>query len=302
MEGIQKNIQEQQYKKPGAGAVIGGVLAGSTVNSLTSLSGQFVKSGIMNKTGKLNNLITADEFSQVEKAVSDTIKKSGLEAKGVGIIKATAENADEISRIMSKELDKTFLKHLPKQVKEVVGSIYSSQVTSGENAFYSSTSKKIIMPEKKLGLALFHETGHAMNANLSKFGKILQKCRPMAMLMLPIAAIALYKTKKAPGEEPKNNLDKATTFIKNNAGKLTFAAFLPTLLEEGLASLKGNKVAKQLLSPELAKKVAKTNALGFSTYLLTAVLSSLGIYLGTKVKDAIAKPEPVLLSQEHQIG
>ena len=302
MEGIQKNIQEQQYKKPGAGAVIGGVLAGSTVNSLTSLSGQFVKSGIMNKTGKLNNLITADEFSQVEKAVSDTIKKSGLEAKGVGIIKATAENADEISRIMSKELDKTFLKHLPKQVKEVVGSIYSSQVTSGENAFYSSTSKKIIMPEKKLGLALFHETGHAMNANLSKFGKILQKCRPMAMLMLPIAAIALYKTKKAPGEEPKNNLDKATTFIRNNAGKLTFAAFLPTLLEEGLASLKGNKVAKQLLSPELAKKVAKTNALGFSTYLLTAVLSSLGIYLGTKVKDAIAKPEPVLLSQEHQIG
>lgn len=302
MEGVQKNIQEQQYKKPGAGAVIGGVLAGSTVNSLTSLSGQFVKSGIMNKTGKLNNLITADEFSQVEKAVSDTIKKSGLEAKGVGIIKATAENADEISRIMSKELDKTFLKHLPKQVKEVVGSIYSSQVTSGENAFYSSASKKIIMPEKKLGLALFHETGHAMNANLSKFGKILQKCRPMAMLMLPIAAIALYKTKKAPGEEPKNNLDKATTFIKNNAGKLTFAAFLPTLLEEGLASLKGNKVAKQLLSPELAKKVAKTNALGFSTYLLTAVLSSLGIYLGTKVKDAIAKPEPVLLSQEHQIG
>lgn len=302
MEGIQKNIQEQQYKKPGAGAVIGGVLAGSTVNSLTSLSGQFVKSGIMNKIGKLNNLITADEFSQVEKAVSDTIKKSGLEAKGVGIIKATAENADEISRIMSKQLDKTFFKYLPKQVKEVVGSIYSSQVTSGENAFYSSASKKIIMPEKKLGLALFHETGHAMNANLSKFGKILQKCRPMAMLMLPIAAIALYKTKKAPEEEPKNNLDKATTFIKNNAGKLTFAAFLPTLLEEGLASLKGNKVAKQLLSPELAKKVAKTNALGFSTYLLTAVLSSLGIYLGTKVKDAIAKPEPVLLSQEHQIG
>ena len=25
------------------------------------------------------------------------------------------------------------------------------------------------MPEKELGLALFHEAGHAMNANLSKF-------------------------------------------------------------------------------------------------------------------------------------
>lgn len=28
------NTQEQQYKKPGAGAIIGGVLAGSTIDSL----------------------------------------------------------------------------------------------------------------------------------------------------------------------------------------------------------------------------------------------------------------------------
>ncbi|MBQ2611149.1 hypothetical protein IJF81_02015, partial [bacterium] len=85
-----------------------------------------------------------------------------------------------------------------------------------------------------------------MNANLSKFGKILQKCRPMALLAIPVSQIALWKTKKAPGEEPKNGLDKTTTFIKNNAGKLTFLAFLPTLLEEGLASVKGNKLAKKL--------------------------------------------------------
>lgn len=132
-----------------------------------------------------------------------------------------------------------------------------------------------------------------MNANLSKFGKILQKCRPMALLAIPVSLIALWKTKKAPGEEPKNGLDKTTTFIKNNAGKLTFLAFLPTLLEEGLASVKGNKLAKKLLNPELAKKVAKTNALGFSSYALLATLSGLGVYLGTKVKDAIASKKLV---------
>lgn len=130
-----------------------------------------------------------------------------------------------------------------------------------------------------------------MNANLSKIGKILQKNRALAMLSLPIALIALLKTKKAPNEEPKNKLDKITTFIKNNAGKLTFATFLPTIAEEGLATIKGNKLAKQLLDPELAKKVAKTNALGLSSYILLATLSAIGIHLGVKVKDAIAKPK-----------
>ena len=43
----------------------------------------------------------------------------------------------------------------------------------------------------------------------------------------------------------------------------------------------------------IARKVAKTNALGFSTYLLSATLSGLGIYLGTKVKDSIVSKKLV---------
>jgi len=276
------------YKKPSVGAIIGGVIAGSIVERLINQPYNPIGVQIMKRMGKISNSLSADEFNQVEKAVADTIKNSGLEAKGVEIIKATAENAEEISKIMSKEIDKGITKYFPKEVKELMRGIISSQMTSGGNACYAFTSKKIIMPEKELGLALFHEAGHAMNTNLSNFGKILQACRPMIILALPIGLIALWKTKKAPDEEPKNGLDKVTTFIKNNAGKLTFATFLPTLLEEGLASIKGNNFAKQLLSPELARKVAKTNALGFSTYLLMAVLNSLGIYLGIKVKDSIA--------------
>ena len=282
------NMQEEKYKNPSAGTIIGGVIAGSTVQSLTSVAHYMTSPQIINKMGKLSNTLSADEFTQVEKAVVDTIKNSGLEAKGVSIIKATAENADEITKIMEKEIDKGVLKFLPKKIKESIVGEFTSQMLAGKNACYTFASKKIIMPEKELGLALFHEAGHAMNANLSRFGKILQKCRPMTILALPISMIALLKTKKAPGEEPKNGLDKATTFVKNNAGKLTFAAFVPLILEEGLATLKGNRFAKQLLSPDLAKKVAKTNALGFSTYLLMATLSGLGIFLGTKVKDSIA--------------
>ena len=289
----QNYTQEQNYKKPGAGAIIGGAIAGSAVSKLISLPHQFIAPGILNKMVKLSSSLTKDEFNKVEQAAADAIKNTGLKDKGVEIIKATSENSEQISQIMSGEVNRGIAKFLPKNAKKFLESMFTNQMKNGHNACYTFASKKIIMPEKDLALAFFHEAGHAMNANLSKVGKALQGCRSLAILALPISMIALFKSKKAPDEKPKNNLDKATTFVKDNAGKLTFAAFLPTIIEEGLASIKGNKLAKELLSPELAKKVAKTNALGFSTYLMIASLSGIGICLGSKVKDKIASKKPI---------
>ncbi len=286
MESIKNH--GQKYQKPSTSAVIGGVILGSMVKNAAVTPHKIIAPKIADKMVTLSKSLSSDEFSKVEQAITKTVKDSGLEAKGVSIIKATAENAEEIQNALTKELDKGLIKHLPEKIKNIAGSVISTPIEMGKNACYADKCKKIIMPEKELGLAIFHEAGHAMNANLSKFGRVLQKCRPMIALSVPIAMIALLKTKKAPGEEPKNGLDKATTFVKNNAGKLTFAAFVPMLLEEGLATIKGNNYAKKLLSPDLAKKVAKTNALGFSTYLLMATLSGVGIYLGTKVKDSVA--------------
>ena len=287
------NNYEKNYKKPSTGAIIGGVLAGGAIQSAVSAPSQLYSAKIIAKMGKLSQELTADEFSQAESAMKKIIQESGLSAKGVSILKATSENMDEINKIITKEIDKGVLKFLPKKVKEFIGNLFASQMAYGKNACYTFASKKIIMPENELGLAGFHEAGHAMNANLSKCGKILQKCRPMTLLALPIGLIALCKTKKAPDEKPKNSIDKATTFIKDNASKLTFAACIPVLAEEGLATYKGNKFAKKFLNPKLAKKVAKTNALGFSTYLAAVTLGSLGIFLGTKVKDAIASNKAV---------
>lgn len=283
------NSNEQNYKKPSALAVAGGVVAGSITNNLVSQSRALYTPKIFKEMGKLSESLTADEFKQVEDTVSQAVKDTGLDKKGVGIIKATAENAEEITQIMSKEIDANpITKIMPKFIKDIAATINTAQMASGKNACYTFASKKIIMPEKDLILAAFHEAGHAMNANLSTIGKALQKCRPLTMLMVPISLIALFKTKKADGEEPKNKLDKATDFVKKHAGKLTFLTFAPILIEEGMATLKGNGLAKKLLSPDLAKKVSKTNALGYLTYLGMAVLSSVGIFLGTKVKDKIA--------------
>lgn len=290
---VSVNVQDKKYQNPSAAAIVGSVLAGNAVNNAVMSIRHKISPNLMKNMIKLSDSLTSDEYKNVNEAIVSAIGKTGLDKKGVGIIKASAENSKAIQEIMTCELDRGFLKFLPKVVKDMIGAANSTQMQAGQNAFYTFKSKKVVLPEKGLSLAGFHEIGHAMNANLSHVGKALQKCRALSYLAIPIALIALYKTKKAEGEEPKNKFDKVTTFIKNNAGKLTFAAFLPTVIEEGLATLKGNKIAKQLLSPDLAKKVAKTNTIGFLSYVSLAAFSGLGVYLGVKVKDLIASRKPV---------
>ena len=102
--------------------------------------------------------------------------------------------------------------------------------------------------------------------------------------------IALFKTKKAPNHEPKNKLDKTTTFIKDNAGKLTFFAMLPTLVEEGLASIKGAKLAKDGgLSANLLKRVNTGNFKAWTTYLLGTLITVGAVKLGIEVSDKMKK-------------
>lgn len=142
------NIDEQKYIKPDAGAIIGGVVAGLAVQSFTGITNNLAAFQIMKKMRKISNSLSADEFIQVEKAVADTIKNSGLEAKGVSIIKATKENAEEISKIMAKEAEKGICKYLPHKIKERLCGNILLQVESGNNVFYAIASKELAADSK----------------------------------------------------------------------------------------------------------------------------------------------------------
>ena len=61
------------------------------------------------------------------------------------------------------------------------------------------------------------------------------------------------------------------------------------LAEELKASQRGNKLAKELLSPELAKKVLKYNRYGAATYIVGALAATTAVAVGSKVKDWIYK-------------
>ena len=145
-------------------------------------------------------------------------------------------------------------------------------VAKGQNAFFADKLKLAVAPKSKPSLIL-HELGHAINAK-GKFTKLLQNSRryagyaPMALLF----ANGILSNKN----------DGKKTFIERNAGILGFCAFLPTIIEEGLASFRGVKAAKKVLNNPAGLKILKKNyALALGTYILA------GIGLGVASKQTV---------------
>lgn len=164
-------------------------------------------------------------------------------------------------------------------------------VAEGKNAFCSPLTRDIMINTDKLSGASFHEMGHALNASGGKLIKSLAIGRHIAQIgFIPIIlAISLFKNKKQNGERPDGIIDKTTTFIKNNAGKLTFACLIPALAEEGLASIRGAQIAKKVLDPKLLKNLNKYNFLAWTTYAVEALITTGAVALAVKIRDKIAE-------------
>ncbi len=145
-------------------------------------------------------------------------------------------------------------------------------VAKGQNAFYADNLKLAVAPKSKPSLIL-HELGHAVNAKKG-FTKLLQKSRRYA----GYAPMALLVANGILG----NSQDGKKNFVERNAGILGFCAFLPTIVEEAIASSRGIKAAKKVLNNPATLKILKKNyALALGTYILA------GIGLGVASKQSI---------------
>ncbi len=281
--------QNSNHQGPGISRILLGAYAGSCVNRLTKTISKVATSELIKtRNNKIINPLTDNEMAEIKKGITKAFDESGLAKKGVGILYANKNNSKEVSDIIRNNFNKSILKYIKTQnsIEKNVARECTA-IINGKSAYYIDTAKKILLPENNLQLAFFHEAGHALNATTGTATKVLQKSRMLGLLVIPISIIALFKNKKEEGEKPKGFLDKATDFVKNNAGKLTFAAFTPKILEEGIATLKGNKMAKSVLDADLSRKVAKSNAYAFATYATFFALNSFGIFLATKVRDKI---------------
>lgn len=279
-----------KYKKPGiarrgAAVTTAGIAASAIVLAPMTPVGRLYVNGV-------RNLNTNVDKNELRAAIDEALSSSNT---GTKILDFSNKTPREIQKLYNDFLSQQE-KNIPKKeffnkLKKVTLKRVLAPYVNGNNAGFFSGKNRIFVNVDKFGTAVFHEIGHAINYNSSPFWKVIQKMRvPLVYAPSAFLMVSLFKRKKLEGEEPKNGFDRATDFIKNNAGKLSMLAMVPVIAEELKATLRGNKMARKLCSPDLYKKVVKTNTLGAITYISAALLTGLSVYAAGKIKDSIAKP------------
>lgn len=239
---------------------------------------------IINCAQKIQNRISEKikqmSFSADKAPLFNQITDTALQASGMDKLGVT------IKHITSDIINSPQQKLNNRQKKAL------SHILDYKNSLFNGKQNTIIIPPKKsdmMPLLTYHEIGHAINYNTSKFWKFTQNLRILNLLSISIMCFALCKHKNAEGEKPTGTFDKAANFIKNNAGILSFATFIPTLAEECKATINGNNLAKRLLPNELLLKVRNCNKTAFFSYITTAIATGSGIFAAGKIKDTIEK-------------
>ncbi|MBQ8635160.1 hypothetical protein IJX73_02290 [bacterium] len=225
--------------------------------------------------------LTKDEIKIVNDGAQKVLKDlTNLGEKGVEIIDAAGKT----------KLSTNFPKWLENMMLPLNSAI------EGKNAFFTSIplsmeipGNSVLLNKNKLPLTSFHELGHAFNFNNSKLWKAMQSGRKGGQMLASIFLLipAITKNHKAKEGEELTGRQKFVNGLRNASPFLAAASMLPTLSEETMATLRGNKWAKDVFKdvPELAKKVAKTNKFGLATYAITAAMLGLATYVVKKVKD-----------------
>ncbi len=310
---------DRRYQTAGVGNTIGAVVAGGVASRAVSNSiNAVVNAPAMNGMRQANKGLPVDALrAGIKDAFYNEAKLNTAVGGGAKLLDLVDhQKLPNLGEVVINGLSETQLSQLPESSANLIKSMRANLVLpkslknsrigdimsvgmarmleQGRNAIFLPKTNEVAVNIEKLGTAAFHEMGHAVNHNFSKFWKSMQKLRmPCGIAGGLFGTVALLKRKKVEGEEPKGFFDKTTTFIKNNVGKLTLAAFAPIVAEELMATYRGNKMAKKVLSPELFKKVQKTNRFGAMTYIATGVGAALVAVVGSKVRDAIAKPKEV---------
>lgn len=283
-----------QYIAPGIGLSTAGYIAGSMASgAIGRVTNQVICGPILANGLKENNGV---DTNAIRKALKIALDSTGMKDKGVTIKDYSGCKPSDIksmNRIVKEFLVRVLKRKEKVSVLDFVNAQAKEQAKLGANALYAD--KAVHVNIDRAGVTAFHELGHAINENGSKFWKMVQHSRRfLGLVVIPsLPIIAMCKRKKVEGEETTGPIDKVTTFIKENVGKLTTLAFIPVIAEEFKATARGNKIAKELLSPELAKKVSKCNKMGGLTYVVLGISAGVGAFVANKIKDAIAKPKLV---------
>ena len=190
----------------------------------------------------------------------------------------TKENIDKVVETMKRDgglttgvhfLDETNTGALKRHFPQLANDL--DIVAAGKNAFFTEGANIAVAPKSKPSLIL-HELGHATNHAKKGLMHKLQKMRVFGMYA-PMAVAALNSLSGSRNDGKQN-------FIERNAGKIGFLAMLPTIIEEGAASVRGIKAAEKRLG-----KTVKLGALKRNYFFawMTYLLGGLGVAVATKL-------------------
>ena len=195
-----------------------------------------------------------------------------------------------IKALKLSELDKEGVEIVHAQ-KADVPAIYKS----GQNAAFDPITRKVIVNTDKISAAGFHELGHAMNALKSKYGvKYLAKMRAPGYAIAGLMEYFAIFSRTKPKGAPRSFSD----VIEDNCGKIAFAAMLPVVAEEAIASYRGVKLARASgVSESLIKNLKKLYGKALMTYAGRAVLGGLAVFASRKIMDYYTRPKLIPTSQ-----
>ena len=82
--------------------------------------------------------------------------------------------------------------------------------------------------------------------------------------------------------------------IEDNCGKIAFAAMLPTVAEEALASRNGIKIAREAgLAEPLIKNLKKFYGKALLSYGGYALLTGASVFIASKITEIFTRPKKV---------
>ena len=263
--------KKRKFKIPDAVSIIGSYLAGSyTMYFMKKKVGHAAYQNLL-ATDRANVELSANQ-SIFADAVKKSFNNSVLPSKGVSFA-----DMDEMAEYLAKASTSKnrFVRRLNADGKRRI-----EYIIDGKQASFSPTNNKLVINMEKRAESAFHEMGHALNYNTKGLGRLLQKTRGLDVIWVLTFLVALFRKKKQDGEKSETVIGKGLDFIKDNCIAITAVCQLPKLLEEGLASIKGLKMAKNYLDKPQLEYLAKRSKAAWLTYLAGAA-TTVGLVAAT---------------------
>lgn len=256
--------------------------------------------------------IPNDIHKKLNAGCKDMFVKEGFKAEGIQIADISTKNGKDIIneesykklKCIKERMNKAgyFEKaYLRKKLKRTLLAVQfeNKEVLKGKNASFNwGIGNKKVYINTKNGMHMFpHELGHALNHRiLGKCGQrivygVLRNRKVSGnMLRLTLLTSLLVNNKK----ERKNNdssniIIRGIHFIKDHCGKLAFLALTPLVIEEGMASVNGQRMSKKYFDKDIMKIITKSHLHSFASYLRFPVTAAISMYAANIVRDIAYK-------------